>query len=178
MQLKTIGFLTAAAMLSVPANAGIVIDLYAGLQVGAGAQTFFADSESQTDSASAYGAVLGVDIPLIRAEGEYNYIMGKDSKLHVGMLNAYLKMPSTVIMPYIGVGVGSVFGGDATDNITVSTTAAYQGMLGITFDIPVTPLKFDIEGRALYAPNLYSVGDNTEPDLLHYDARLKLRYVF
>ena len=50
-------------------------------------------------------------------------------------------------------------------------------MLGVTFDIPVLPLKIDAEGRALYAHNLYSI-ENENPDLLQYELRLKLRYIF
>ena len=52
-------------------------------------------------------------------------------------------------------------------------------MLGATVAILAVPLKFDIEGRALYAPDIYRVkGTNTTPDLLEYNVRVKARYVF
>ena len=50
-------------------------------------------------------------------------------------------------------------------------------MAGITLDLPVAPIKFDIEGRILYANNLYEIADKLV-DIMHYDARLKLRYIF
>ena len=37
--------------------------------------------------------------------------------------------------------------------------------------------NIDIEGRVLYAPNIYETATET-PDLLQYDGRVKLRYVF
>ena len=53
----------------------------------------------------------------------------------------------------------------------------YQGMVGLTLDLPVVPVKFDIEGRILYANNAYEIADKMV-DIMHYDARLKLRYIF
>ena len=85
-----------------------------------------------------------------------------------------------MIHPYIGVGVGSIFGGSyeaANIKYDIKSTVAYQGMLGLTFDILNLPIKFDVEGRALYAPNFVQVNTD-KPDLFQYDARLKLRYIF
>jgi hypothetical protein len=120
--------------------------------------------------------MFGIDIPALRFEAEYNYLNDSGVRLHTGMLNAYLKMPSTVIKPYLGVGVGSVFSGKA-DSISIDMRAAYQGMLGVTLDMPILPVKFDLEARALYAANLYTIA-NIKPDLLHYELRMKARYVF
>lgn len=178
MKLKTAGLLTAATIFgfSANANAGLVWDLYAGATVGAGAVTTFADDENHTDAAQSYGAMFGIDLPLLRFEAEYNYLNDDKATMHLGMINAYFKMPSTIIMPYAGVGVGTIFGGDF-GNFDIKSRPAYQGMLGITFDMPVLPLKFDVEGRVLYAADVVKVA-NFEPDILHYDLRLKLRYVF
>lgn len=85
-----------------------------------------------------------------------------------------------MIHPYVGVGVGSIFGGSynpADVKYDIKSTVAYQGMLGLTFDILALPIKFDVEGRALYAPNFAEIGTD-KPDLFQYDARLKLRYIF
>ena len=86
-------------------------------------------------------------------------------------------MPSTVIKPYLGIGLGTVFNGDVDDTFNIRNEAAYQGRLGLTFDIPVIPFNVDVEGRVLYAPDVFKTAD-AKPDLLHYDLRLKLRYVF
>lgn len=181
MKLKTAGLITAVStlFLTANANANMLFDLYAGATVGVGAATIFSDNKNSTDTSQSLGAVVGIDIPLFRVEAEYDYLNNKDLKLHLGMVNAYFKLPSTIIHPYIGVGVGTTFDGDVAnfDNIEIKKAAAYQGMLGLTFDIPVIPFNIDAEARALYAPNIYEIGD-IQPDVLHYDLRVKLRYVF
>ncbi len=178
MKLKTAGILTVAfgMMISANANANLLIDPYVGLTVGAGGAAFFADGDDETMSAQSYGAVLGLDIPFIRIEGEYNYLRGKESKMQIAMGNVYFKIPSVVVHPYIGGGVGTIFDGDAYD-IKIKSTMAYQAMIGVTFDIPALPIDIDAEARALYAPDIYDIND-IEPDTMHYDLRLKLRYVF
>lgn len=178
MKLKYAGFATVAAILfsSQSANANLLFDIYGGVAVGAGGMAIFADNDNHSDSAQSYGAVVGIDIPVLRFELEYDYLTNPDSDIHLGMLNAYFKMPSTVIHPYAGVGVGSAFSGNLY-NTDINTVAAYQGMLGVTFDVPALPIKIDAEGRALYAPNVYEI-ENIKPDILQYDLRVKLRYVF
>jgi hypothetical protein len=179
MKLKTTSLLTLVSVMgfAANANAGAVMDLYAGGTVGAGGLTVFNGGEKVTDSSSSYGLVFGMDIPVLRFEGEYNYLSNPDVKLNLGMVNAYLKMPSTVIHPYIGVGIGSVFNGKYANTMDISGKAAYQGMVGITFDMPALPIKIDAEARALYVPNIFEFM-NATPDLFNYDFRLKLRYVF
>lgn len=179
MNLKTASVLATAIITSTSsANANMLFDIYAGGTVGIGAATMFADSHAHTDNAQSYGAVLGIDIPLVRIEGEYNYLNHKEMNMNVAMLNAYLKMPTALVQPYLGAGIGMIFDGDVDNtNIKIDDKMAYQGMLGLTFDIPVLPFKIDAEARALYANNLYTI-DNIKPDMLHYDARLKIRYIF
>lgn len=179
MNIKTIGaFGLASVLFTGAANAGnMLFDFYAGATVGAGAASFLAD-DSETKNSQSYGLVAGLDIPALRFEAEYNYINNDIAKTNIGMVNAYFKMPSTVVHPYLGVGVGAVFGGSVDiSGVDIDTGAAYQGMLGLTFDIPVLPIKIDTEGRVLYAPDIFQVG-NQKPDLLQYDARIKLRYIF
>lgn len=179
MKLKTVSILTALIVMSAgSANANLLFDIYAGGTIGVGAATVFADDHAHTDNAQSYGAVLGIDIPLARVEAEYNYLNHQDMNMNVAMLNAYLKMPTAFVQPYIGAGVGMIFDGDVDNtNINIDDKMAYQGMLGLTFDIPVLPLKIDAEARALYAPDIYKI-DDIKPDVLHYDARVKLRYIF
>lgn len=179
MKLKTTGLLTLVSVLgfAANANAGAVMDIYAGATVGSGGITLYNSDEKVSDTSTSYGAVFGMDIPLLRAEVEYNHVGNSDVDMDLAMVNAYLKMPSTVIKPYLGVGIGSVFNGEYYNTVDIEATAAYQGMLGITFDMPALPVKFDIEGRALYVPNFIEVFGQ-EPDMFNYDFRLKLRYVF
>jgi hypothetical protein len=175
---KLTGIVTLASVLGFvsDASAGVAWDLYAGATVGAGAATAFVTGERDTDMAQSYGAMFGVDIPLLRFEAEYNFMNDDNVKMHLGMVNAFFKMPSTVIKPYAGVGVGTIFSGDF-GGLDIKTKPAYQGMLGLTVDMPVLPVKFDVEGRVLYSANVIKV-NNINPDVLHYDLRLKLRYVF
>lgn len=178
MKLKYFGILAAfsVVLLGTNANAGMLFDLYAGGTIGAGASTMFLEEEDETHSAQSYGAVIGLDIPVFRFELEYDYLNQESANLHLGMINAYLKLPTPVVKPYIGAGAGNVFGGKVSD-IEVDSVMAYQGMLGVTFDIPALPINIDAEGRALYIHDIYDI-NNVSPDLLQYELRLKLRYIF
>ena len=130
-----------------------------------------------------FGASMGIDIPLFRLEAEYNRLHSADLDTNTGMVNAMFKVPSTIIQPYFGIGAGLVFDGKhkPADNVeyNLDSTAAYQAMLGATIDVLALPIKFDIEGHALYAPNIYKIdATNTTPDMLQYNVRLKMRYIF
>jgi len=148
------------------ANAGILIDFYAGGAAGVGEN--YAKG-GHRENAPSYGAVAGVELPFIRAELEYSFLDGKNVELQLGMLNGYLKLAPGPIKPYFGLGIGSVLAGtNDADNV-----AAYQGMLGLTFGIFGIPLFVDVEGRALIAPRVYG-----SDYMAHYEARAKLRYKF
>ena len=179
MKLKSAAFLTAAAItfMAADARANLLFDPYIGATAGIGGVSTFIDGDTHSDMAQSYGAVIGLDIPFVRIEGEYNYLKDKDITANMAMANAYLKMPTLLISPYIGAGIGAAFEGDAGHDINIDTTIAYQGMLGLTFDMPILPFKIDAEARALYIPDAFSVG-NEDADILHYDIRAKLRYIF
>jgi hypothetical protein len=181
MKLKTsIILCSIIAATSAPAIANPVWDLYTGVSIGVGGQTVFTDNKDKTDPAQSVGAVFGIDLPAFRVEAEYNYLSESDSHTNLAMLNAYFKMPSTVIKPYIGLGGGVAFNGKTEKNnvrTNWETTAAYQGMLGVTLGVPALPFKFDIEARAVYIPDFVE-NPNAKPDLLQYDARAKIRYLF
>lgn len=179
MKLKYAGILTVVSILfaDTSANAGALFDVYAGATIGVGAATMFADDKDVTHSAQSYGAVVGLDIPVFRFELEYDYLQADSIEMHLGMINAYAKMPLPVVKPYLGVGVGNVFSGKDNDFVDIDSVIAYQGMLGVTFDIPVLPIDVDVEGRVLYAADIYDVA-GIKPDFLQYEGRLKLRYVF
>ena len=168
------------------ANAGVMADFYIGGMVGAGGQTLFAEHKNETDPAQMFGAVVGMDLPIFRVEGEYDYFNSSDLDTNAAMVNLYAKLPSTIILPYIGGGIGMVFGGDHTitdaavkTEYKIDSTAAYQAMLGATIDILKLPLKFDIEGRVMYAPDIYKIeATGSSPDLLEYGVRAKARFIF
>ena len=185
MKIKSISLISVLTLLAgaTSANAGAMADFYIGGMFGAGGQTLFVSDNNKTDSSTLFGANLGIDIPLLRLEAEYNHLNSSDLHTNTGMVNAMFKVPSTLIQPYFGVGAGIVFDGKHTiaQNIEqkIDTTAAYQAMLGATIDILALPIKFDIEGHALYAPNIYKIeATNTTPDMLQYDVRLKVRFIF
>lgn len=188
MKINSLSVISVLSVLTLGANAnaGVIADFYIGGMVGAGGQTMFTHDEHASSASTLFGALIGVDIPAFRIEGEYNYIYSDEINANAAMLNAYFKVPSTLIQPYLGGGIGMLFSGKheiTTDGITtkydIDSTAAYQAMLGATIDILAVPLKFDVEGRALYAPDIYKIeATNTTPDLMEYNVRVKMRYIF
>ena len=176
MKLKSLAMMAmASALVAGPANANLLFDIYAGATAGVGGSTWFADGH-ENDGAQSYGAMVGIDIPFVRGELEYNYLTGDAAKLHLAMANVYAKMPLPLVKPYLGAGIGMVFAGDY-DDVDAKNAPAYQGMLGATLDVPVLPFKIDVEGRVLYATDVLDL-PNEDVDLLQYEGRVKLRYVF
>ena len=103
MKIKTLGFLTTAAIMMTAgsANANLLFDIYAGGTYGIGGYTLLADN-NESASSQSYGAILGIDIPLFRIELEYDYLNADDIELNLGMVNGYFKLPIPVLKPYIG----------------------------------------------------------------------------
>ena len=182
MKTKTLGFLTTAAIMLTAgvANANLLFDVYAGGTFRIGGYTLFAD-KNESFSSTTYGAVLGMDIPMFRIELEYNYLDSDDATLNMGFVNGYFKLPTPVVKPYIGAGIGTTFSSEFTPvahtTIDIDDTIVYQGMLGVTLDIPVVPFNIDVEGRVIYASDLIEYMNDTA-DVLQYEGRVKLRYVF
>ncbi len=182
MKLNYKSVLTAATLMVVGANANanMIMDWYAGGFAGIGGQAVYLDdNHHKSFSAQSYGAVFGVDLPVVRFEAEYDYLNSDYTKSNLLMGNAYVKLPGLIIVnPYIGVGVGVLFGADS-DSVAYTkfdTTVAYQGMLGATLNIPAAPFKIDVEGRALMSPDVYD--ELHDSMAFQYDARIKLRYIF
>ena len=170
MKLNYKSIFTAIALMTFGANASL-----------GGAMVYSSNNRFNNHSQS-YGAVFGMDFPVVRFEAEYNYVDSEHLDMSLAMGNAYVKLPGLVVVnPYIGVGVGVMFDASADSkyypDIKLDTAIAYQGMLGATLNIPALPFKIDIEGRALFVPEIYSK-NNIDVDGLQYDARIKLRYVF
>jgi hypothetical protein len=182
MKLNYKSVLTAATIMvaEASANAGLVPDWYAGATAGIGGQSVYLDNDNHKSfSAQSFGAVIGVDLPVVRFEAEYDYLNSDYTKSGLLAGNAYVKLPGLVVVnPYIGVGVGMLYGSDSDSAkyAKFDSTIAYQGMLGATFNIPALPFKIDVEGRALIAPDVYE--DLHDSTAFQYDARVKLRYIF
>ncbi len=156
-----------------------ILDLYIGATGGMGSERYMVDgpmADDFSESAISYGAVMGIDIPVIRLEIEYNHVDTDVLKTNMAMGNVLFKLfPSIIVTPYIGFGGGMQYGGSFKEsNVDVDENWAAQGMLGLTFAVPATAMKIDVEGRAVYMPDVYE--DNL--DALHYEGRLKLRYQF
>lgn len=185
MKLNYKSILTAAALTiaGTNANAGMLYDIYAGGTVGIGSTIMMIDNNGHHHNgdhmAQSYGAVFGIDLPVVRFEAEYDLLDSKRLDMQTLTGNAYVKLPGLVVVsPYIGVGVGVMLDANNNyNNIKLDSAMAYQGMLGATLDIPAIPFKIDIEGRTIFVPELYSK-DSIEIDAIHYDARIKLRYIF
>jgi opacity protein-like surface antigen len=155
------------------------LDIYTGVMVGQG--TAFADDYAH--GGGSFGGMLGISVSTFRGEIEYNYIYGRrsagkvfayDSKIkaHSGMLNGYILMPTPMIKPYIGAGIGSVFAGEIS-NQDISPRMAYQGMVGLQLKVPFLPLFADVETRVLYSGRV-----TQDYSLTQWDGRLKVRYAF
>ena len=187
MKINSLSLISAVAVLATAsANAGTLTDFYIGGMMGAGGQTVFMDGSDKINSSMLFGGIIGLDIPLFRMEAEYNYLDSENINGNTAMVNMYFKVPSTLILPYVGGGVGAVFSGEHTIKshgtktiYDIHSSVAYQAMLGATIDVPVLPLKFDIEGHVLYSPDIYEnpVTFDT-PDLLEYNVRAKVRLMF
>ena len=181
MKLNYKSILTATTLMIAAsnANAGFMYDMYAGGTAGFGSLVLVSDDHDSAHSSQSYGAIFGFDLPVVRFEAEYDYLDSKRLDMQTLMGNAYVKLPGMVVVnPYLGVGVGVMF--DTSNNdygIKFESSMAYQGMLGATLNIPAIPFKIDIEGRALFMPEIYTE-NNVEFDAVQYDARVKLRYIF
>lgn len=149
-----------------------IFDIYIGGIYGIGGSTTLESHHTETYAPTmSFGGVAGIDIAFLRIEAEYNHL-AKKIKTDQAMLNAYIKPNFTIIKPYIGVGIGKIFDGDINMQKTNRTTG-YQGMLGLTFDTIILPIKIDVELHGLYTPNIYN-----SMDFFNYDTRIKARYIF
>ena len=182
MKLNYKSVLTAATLMLVGANANanMIWDIYAGGTAGLGGQSVYLDDDHHKSfSSQSYGAIFGIDLPVVRFEAEYDYIDSDYVDSQILMGNAYVKLPGLIVVnPYIGVGVGMLFASDsdAEKYNDFDTTIAYQGMLGATLNIPAIPFKIDIEGRALMSTDVYDQLHDSM--MVQYDGRIKLRYIF
>ena len=190
MKINSLSLISVVSVLTCAstANAAVLADFYIGGMAGVGGQTTSAEGKHKTESSRVYGGIVGMDLPIFRVEGEYNYFDSSDLDTNAAMLNVYAKIPSVFVLPYLGAGMGVVFGGKQTfteDGVkkeySINSTSAYQAMLGATIDIFSLPIKFDVEGRILYAPDIYKIETattTTTPDMLQYGVRAKMRYIF
>ncbi len=182
---NSIKILAALGMLAItsPASAG-AMDLYIGGAVGMGAMQVNGSDDTTFSGTGSFAGAFGINLPLFRVEAEYNYFTasksGADLALQMAMVNAYIKpFAIPVIKPYFGAGAGAIIAGDIGHDVDANNTPAFQGMLGVSIDIPAMPIGFDVEGRVVYSPNAFEFKTmSTEYDILGYEARVKMRYEF
>jgi len=139
----------------------MLTEFYVGGVAGAG----FAYSDKHYMNSASYGAIAGLQIPLARAEIEYNHITASrgayDAHANTVFGNAYLRATMLPIFhPYIGAGAGHVW----TDG---ENKMGYQGMIGTEIDFPILPFALDAEMRYMYSKLFQDV-----------DIRLKARVQF
>jgi len=153
--------LSAAAVLAVPAMAQAqAINPFQGFYVGFGGGADWSIGSTpnvSTWTGFAVGGKAGYDFIGPRAELEVGYgaiptnvnipgtaIINRVGQLNV-MANAYYDFfPAAVLTPYVGAGVGVAFV-DSNSSLG-STQFAYQGMLGLAFNINDW-MRFQVEGR-------------------------------
>lgn len=163
------------------ANASMV-DFYVGATGGVGSQRYMVNGamssyvEDFSKSAKSYGAVIGMDVPIVRVEAEYNRLDTEILETNLAMANVLFKiLPMPIVTPYLGVGAGMQFGGTFTEtDVDANENWAAQGMFGLTFAIPATGMKIDAEARAVYMPDVFE----EYLDAVHYEGRVKIRYQF
>ncbi|MCL1892400.1 MAG: outer membrane beta-barrel protein [Alphaproteobacteria bacterium] len=177
MNIKKSMLYALCSMLCIGAANAATVDFYVGAMAGLGSlQTGGTNSFAQS-----YGALVGLDMPVVRAEVEYSYIhstrSGADLNANLAFVNGYVKLtPTPMVKPYVGLGIGTLFAGSVSAggvSEDMNTQVAYQGMLGVQSNIPATSLFVDVEYRTAYAPNIFE-----HADFWQNEVRLKLRYAF
>lgn len=174
-------------------GAHAVVDVYVGATASAGSIATYVPNDNSMNvsgfskddimkSSGTFGAVVGINIPVVRFEAEYGYLTSTNMNLNVGMINGYLKLlPTPVVKPYVGFGLGKVMGGKIRGLIQDSPDASMpiQGMLGLQIELPALPIGIDVEARAMYVERIYTMPIvNRDIGVLQGDLRVKLRYIF
>jgi hypothetical protein len=178
-----------AGILTISAARAGMLDFYAGATAATGyGAVYLPGSLPNADKnlfgdAQAYGVAVGLDIPVFRIEGEYDYLASKHVGLHALLANIYWKLlPTPIVKPYLGLGLGMVAGGTVklpSGSMGAQSSPALQGMLGLQVAIPLSSLFADIELRLLYADDIYTYsGTDWSVGYLQSDVRAKLRYAF
>jgi hypothetical protein len=157
-----------------------VVDPYLGVSAGLWGEVKPEGGESL--SMNTFGAQFGLDIPFVRGEVEYNYVSTSELTTNAWFINAYLKpMPGLPIFtPYIGGGIGSLFGTklDIMPSLDFDAAAAYQGMIGTDVSILAIPVDFTAEFRVVYSPELKAEKFGALEDLVITEFRVKASYQF
>lgn len=166
----------AITMIAGAANANMLFDIYAGGFAGYGGNITLTKLETDDLQSMSYGGFVGISLPIVRLEAEYDYFTMSDNPIQLGMVNVYAGMPSVFIKPYLGAGVGLLFAGNI-EGVNADSDMAYQGMFGLSFSIPKIPIVADAELRAIYTSVDYSPSRTTTHSV-NYEGRIKLRYTF
>ncbi len=131
------------------ANADFYASIGAGASLNEGSVTY-EDALQDYKNTPVYAAAVGYELPLpildVRAEVEYLRIRpevkhGSDSKFDGVFLNGYADVPLIpVVDPYVGAGIGYT-------RFEHNNSTAYQGMLGVEYEVPFMPVSLAGEYR-------------------------------
>ncbi len=152
MKKSLLALMCAAGVLgATSANAGFYGSVGLGNSMGV-------DFEGGAESNGGFSNLIavGYKVPLlpIKVElenfhydgGSVDTLAGSSTIVNGTMINAYAALPTPIVSPYIGIGVGQ---GDMTVDYvgTSGRTGAIQGMVGLELDIPLIPVNFAVEYR-------------------------------
>jgi opacity protein-like surface antigen len=188
--------LIAAALVALPVAAANAqqINAQQGVYVRAGGgANWFIGNQGGVSTSTGWGVAgaAGYDFVGPRAEVEVGYgqvpvsanIPGTAINNRIGALTAmanlyYDFMPTSVITPYIGGGLGVAF---IDSNTSLGATAfAFQGMLGVAYNVN-EQLRIGIEGRYLGSTNVtlsYPILGNPTYNLSNILAVAGIQYKF
>ncbi len=179
------GLMACAIGIYATPSKALIFDPYVGGGIGIGQTSLFDIGDgfdSELNSTMTYSGFIGAEILIFRAELEYDYIKSSMTELQTVMANAYISMPTPVIKPYFGLGLGVITDGKVGENLNYNVDtnkSLYQIMAGLAFDLPAVPFVFDVEARIKGSNNMYySSLTNDYPNLYQMELRGKVRYMF
>lgn len=179
MKSKILSLFLSIMLISTPSLAGF----YAGLGLGSAfndGSVLKNHTRSSLKNSPVYSLSAGYQLPLlltdVRVEGEYLRIhpdkkYGGHASMDAFMVNGYANLPILpIINPYIGLGLGM-------SRFEHENSPAYQGMLGLEYELPFMPVT--IGGEYRYFKVSEDGGARGETAKMHSNIlMLKLRYDF
>ncbi len=164
--------LTAALLTVGTASAALAEGLYVSGSVGItklddaqAYQAYIGQEKIKYDVGSGWNVALGKELGVVRVEGELGYKYASmdsytlasngrtyssstDQYLLSGMVNGYLDFKnSTKMTPYVGAGVGLIYGLVDQDGYTIDDTKfGYQGIVGVGYELNKR-FTFDVSYR-------------------------------
>ncbi len=200
---KLIAVSFVALMASTNVMAEMSPKMYVGAGVGSTLNTEFSAGEDTWEADNSpmnFSLMFGAELnEMFRVEAELNINGDAEYEEYTSatnnysqtysqsslMANGYFSIPTgSFIKPYLGLGVGYVkhsfeekdtFGGTTTTNDKSGSNFAYQGMIGLDFALPDSPLTFGVEYK--YLQTEFTEFDNVV-DITSQSVMATARYAF